>query len=68
MFAKFRDLLREVGVDVSKQVELQIYRDCFHGQHTPWTSESLVAKVLQTRFQGKTPEQVTEVMKAYGLG
>ena len=56
MFAKFRDLLKKVGVDVNQQSELQIYRNCFYGQHTPWTSESLVAKALQTRFQGKTPE------------
>ena len=68
MFAKYKDLLKEVGVDVSRQLEFQVYSDCFHGQHTPWTSESLVAKALQTRFQGKKPEQVVEVMKAYGLG
>ena len=47
MFGKFKDLLREVGVDTSKQSKLQIYCDCFHGQHTPWTVETLVAKALQ---------------------
>ena len=46
MFANYKDLLKEMGVDINRQSEFQIYSDCFHGQHTPWTSESLVAKAL----------------------